>query len=118
MKEWPLAGPFLSQSSVVSTLLLDDHHLVVMAMAAVPAAVVATKFGTRTESMIAKIAVMVIATLFDDHCFGACNRRGSDGNRAESCKDVAKLLHFFLLIGMRNKQRTRRNVPSEASIEF
>jgi hypothetical protein len=69
--------------------MLDDYHPVVMAPAFVPAEVpMFAELGPRAEP------VMVTAA-FDHDVFSARNRWRRDGDHAECCKNVSKLLHVF-----------------------
>jgi hypothetical protein len=75
-----------------------------MAPAVVPTAMMLTVFGTR--------AVAVMMTAFDHYRLGACNRRRRNRDRAESRKNITKLLHLAFSSNKRGiKPPDKKNVP-------
>jgi hypothetical protein len=99
----------LASALVVVTMLLDDHYLVAMTMppAAIAEFTMLTEFGAGADTftIAAEFAVitefahpmMLAVAALDDDVFGACNRRGRNGDDAKGCNRVSKFLHAVLL---------------------
>jgi hypothetical protein len=79
--------------------MLDDHHPVIVAAPTVVAmfpevamfaeVAMLAEFGTRAET------IMVV--MLDHQGLSTRNRRRRNGDRAQRCENVSKLLHIVLL---------------------
>src|SRR3954454_4428713 len=93
-RKWPREGPFhvAPLVPVVTVTALDDHDLVAMVPAAMPAMVaMLAEFGAGA------VRAVMMMTALDHHSLRACQRRHRNRERAHSGNDITKLPHDVLL---------------------
>src|ERR1700730_3153733 len=118
-KNGPSRGHSCVDLLIFVVMMLDDHHLITVAMAPafVPAAVAMfAELSPRTGAIM--IAVAIVVAVADHDVLGACDRRRGDRDGAECGNHISKLLHAVLLHQQRIKHSSRVERSDGTSREF